>query len=178
VTAMADAVAAKLFLLNALRLSVHRADEARPATWQQLDAQSPAICGRVLSMTEPVVAETERVLQALKAAIESSGLSIRAVERKADVSYTVFQKVLAGSTSLQFHHLLQILEAIRMDWSKFFNLCYPQPEKQAEPEPAPPPPPIDKAKQLVTNEALEERLDKLLEQIGFKQPPDPSGAPP
>lgn len=120
--------------------------------------------------------ETERVLHALKQEIARSGLTIRAIERKAGVSYTVFQKVLAGSTSLQFHHILHILQALGLSWTQFFNQCYPQP--QAEEKPPPPPRAPTEPEPAVTMNAVEERLRQLLKLAGIVLPDNlPKPAP-
>ena len=115
-------------------------------------------------MDSPIRDENERILKALKTVIVGSGLTIRAVERKAGVSYTVFQKVLSGSTNLQFHHILQVLQAVGMSWTEFFNLCYPQPL-----------PPTPEPKDELTLEAVEAHVRELLRQAGIQLPAKPTG---
>ena len=119
-------------------------------------------------MDAPIRDENERILKTLKAVIADSGLTIRAVERKAGVSYTVFQKVLSGSTNLQFHHILEILKAIGMSWSAFFLLCYPPPQAEQ------PPQPTEKPKREVTWDALDDHIRELFKLAGLQLPARPA----
>ena len=79
-------------------------------------------------MDEPVQdavkAEVTRMLQVLRTVVTESGLSVRALERKAGVGYTTFQKVLLGKVTPQLDHLLRIVHAVGISWPEFFSRCY------------------------------------------------------
>jgi hypothetical protein len=51
-------------------------------------------------------------------------LSVRALERKAGVGYTTFQKVLLGKVTPQLDHVLRIVRAAGIPWPEFFSRCY------------------------------------------------------
>ena len=76
-------------------------------------------------MSDRYETEERRIEQALAVFIRDSDLSVRAVERRAGVSYTLFHKVLTGRVALRFRHILQILDTLHISWTKFFQACYP-----------------------------------------------------
>jgi DNA-binding phage protein len=73
---------------------------------------------------DPVTAEAARILQVLRTVVTESGLSVRALERKAGVGYTTFQKVLLGKVTPQLDHILRIVRAAGIGWPEFFSRCY------------------------------------------------------
>lgn len=76
-------------------------------------------------MPDRYEAEERRIAEALAGAIRDSDASVRAVERRAGVSYTLFHKVLSGRVALRFRHILLILDALQVNWTRFFQACYP-----------------------------------------------------
>jgi hypothetical protein len=81
--------------------------------------------GTLGNMEDRYDAEEDRIAEALAGAIRDTDLSVRAVERRAGVSYTLFHKVLTGRVALRFRHILMILDALQVNWTKFFQACYP-----------------------------------------------------
>jgi hypothetical protein len=69
--------------------------------------------------------EERRIARALAGKIRDFHLSIRAVEREAGVSYTLYHKVLSGQVALRFRHILMILDTLKVNWTDFFQACYP-----------------------------------------------------
>lgn len=73
---------------------------------------------------DAVKAEAQRILHLLRTVVNESGLSVRALERKAGVGYTTFQKVLLGKVTPQLDHVLRIVRAAGIGWPEFFARCY------------------------------------------------------
>jgi transcriptional regulator with XRE-family HTH domain len=76
------------------------------------------------SAQDPVQAEVARILHVLRSVVTESGLSVRALERKAGVGYTTFQKVLLGKVTPQLDHILRIARAAGISWPELFSRCY------------------------------------------------------
>lgn len=76
-------------------------------------------------MTDRYDIEERRIARALAGQIRDFDLSVRAVERKAGVSYTLFHKVLTGRVALRYSHILMILDSLKVSWTDFFQACYP-----------------------------------------------------
>lgn len=78
--------------------------------------------------------EIDRILALLRQAAEVNRYSIRSLERKQGVSGGLTRKVLNGDMNLTFRHVLSILDALEIEWSRFFRYAYPGTEGKEAPE--------------------------------------------
>ncbi|HEX3556152.1 MAG TPA: hypothetical protein VIA62_23275 [Thermoanaerobaculia bacterium] len=69
--------------------------------------------------------ETTRLASLLREEIRRQGVSIRSLEQKMGVGNSIFQKVLTGRIKMTLEHLLEITNALDLDWTAFFRLAYP-----------------------------------------------------
>ena len=74
--------------------------------------------------------EAQRVAAILRQEIRRQGVSIRSIEQKMGVGNSVYQKVLGGKVTMTLGYLLQIADALGLEWPEFFRKAYldsPQP---------------------------------------------------
>jgi transcriptional regulator with XRE-family HTH domain len=76
--------------------------------------------------------EAQRLTDLLHQEIKRQDVSIRSLEKKMGVGNSVYQKVLSGKITMTLGHLLQILDALELDWTEFFRAAYPAPPQTAE----------------------------------------------
>lgn len=69
--------------------------------------------------------EAQRLAAILRGEIQRQGVSIRSLEQKMGVGNSVYQKVLGGKISMTLGHLLQMADALGLDWPHFFRMAYP-----------------------------------------------------
>ena len=80
--------------------------------------------------------EAQRLAAILRGEIQRQGVSIRSLEQKMGVGNSVYQKVLGGKISMTLGHLLQMADALGLEWSELFRMAYPGPAQNPE-APAP-----------------------------------------
>jgi transcriptional regulator with XRE-family HTH domain len=74
--------------------------------------------------------EAQRLAAILRWEIRRQGVSIRSLEQKMGVGNSVYQKVLGGKVTMTLGYLLQIADALGLEWPEFFRKAYldsPQP---------------------------------------------------
>jgi transcriptional regulator with XRE-family HTH domain len=76
--------------------------------------------------------ETQRLAAILRDEIRSHGVSIRSLEQKMGVGNSVYQKVLCGKITMTVGHLLQIADALGLEWLELFRRAYLGPVPPAE----------------------------------------------
>jgi transcriptional regulator with XRE-family HTH domain len=76
--------------------------------------------------------EAQRLATILRDEIRSQGVSIRSLEQKMGVGNSVYQKVLCGKITMTMGHLLQIADALDLDWLELFRRAYLGPAPPAE----------------------------------------------
>ncbi len=76
--------------------------------------------------------ETQRLAVILRDEIRSQGVSIRSLEQKMGVGNSVYQKVLCGKITMTVGHLLQIADALGLEWLDLFRRAYLGPVPPAE----------------------------------------------
>jgi transcriptional regulator with XRE-family HTH domain len=76
--------------------------------------------------------EAQRLAALLRGEIQRQGVSIRSLEQKMGVGNSVYQKVLGGKISMTLGHLLQMADALGLDWSDLFRMAYPGPSQTPE----------------------------------------------
>lgn len=69
--------------------------------------------------------EAQRLAAILRGEIQRQGVSIRSLEQKMGVGNSVYQKVLGGKISMTLGHLLQMADALGLEWSELFRMAYP-----------------------------------------------------
>ncbi len=69
--------------------------------------------------------EAQRLAAILRGEIQRQGVSIRSLEQKMGVGNSVYQKVLGGKISMTLGHLLQMADALGLDWPDLFRMAYP-----------------------------------------------------
>ena len=69
--------------------------------------------------------EAQRLAALLRGEIQRQGVSIRSLEQKMGVGNSVYQKVLGGKISMTLGHLLQMADALGLEWSDLFRMAYP-----------------------------------------------------
>lgn len=69
--------------------------------------------------------EAQRLAAILRGEIQRQGVSIRSLEQKMGVGNSVYQKVLGGKISMNLGHLLQMADALGLEWSELFRMAYP-----------------------------------------------------
>ena len=79
--------------------------------------------------------EAQRLADLLHQEIKRQGVSIRSLEKKMGVGNSVYQKVLNGKITMTLGHLLQIIDALELDWTEFFRSAYLNSEEPAEAPP-------------------------------------------
>src|SRR6187549_159898 len=68
--------------------------------------------------------EAQRLAAILRGEIQRQGVSIRSLEQKMGVGNSVYQKVLGGKISMTLGHLLQMADALGLEWSELFRMAY------------------------------------------------------
>lgn len=68
--------------------------------------------------------ETQRLAAILRDEIRSQGVSIRSLEQRMGVGNSVYQKVLCGKITMTVGHLLQIADALGLEWLELFRRAY------------------------------------------------------
>lgn len=76
--------------------------------------------------------EAQRLAAILREEIRSQGVSIRSLEQKMGVGNSVYQKVLCGKITMTVGHLLQIADALGLEWLELFRRAYLGPVPPAE----------------------------------------------
>lgn len=69
-------------------------------------------------------AETERMLEILRALVHDKGISIRQLEKRSGVADALFNKILKGKVTLQFRHILMLADALGVAWQDLFGHAY------------------------------------------------------
>jgi transcriptional regulator with XRE-family HTH domain len=80
--------------------------------------------------------EALRFAAILRREIRRQGVSIRSLEQKMGVGNSVYQKVLGGKITMTLGHLLQISDALGLDWQELFRMAYPGSVPPVEAPPA------------------------------------------
>ena len=70
-------------------------------------------------------AEAQRLAAILRDEIRNQGVSIRSLEQRMGVGNSVYQKVLGGKITMTLGHLLQIADALGLEWLELFRRAYP-----------------------------------------------------
>src|SRR4030095_13892187 len=68
--------------------------------------------------------EALRFAAILRREIRRQGVSIRSLEQKMGVGNSVYQKVLGGKITMTLGHLLQIADALGLEWPELFRTAY------------------------------------------------------
>lgn len=68
--------------------------------------------------------EAQRLAAILRGEIQRQGVSIRSLEQKMGVGNSVYQKVLGGKISMTLGHLLQMADALGLEWPELFRMAY------------------------------------------------------
>jgi transcriptional regulator with XRE-family HTH domain len=68
--------------------------------------------------------EASRLTAILRAELQNKGVSIRSLEQKMGVGNSVYQKLLGGKITVTLAHLLQIADALDLDWQELFRRAY------------------------------------------------------
>jgi transcriptional regulator with XRE-family HTH domain len=76
--------------------------------------------------------EAQRLAAILRREIRRQGVSIRSLEQKMGVGNSVYQKVLGGKITMTLGHLLQIADALGLEWPEVFRRAYLGSEESAE----------------------------------------------
>jgi len=80
--------------------------------------------------------EALRLAAILRREIRRQGVSIRSLEQKMGVGNSVYQKVLGGKITMTLGHLLQIADALGLEWQELFRMAYLGSAQLAEAPPA------------------------------------------
>jgi transcriptional regulator with XRE-family HTH domain len=76
--------------------------------------------------------EAQRLAALLRREIQRQGVSIRSLEQKMGVGNSIYQKVLGGKITMTLSHLLQIADALGLEWPELFRMAYQSPSPPAE----------------------------------------------
>jgi transcriptional regulator with XRE-family HTH domain len=76
--------------------------------------------------------EGQRLADILRREIQRQGVSIRSLEKKMGVGNSVYQKALGGKITMTVRHLLQIADALGLEWPEFFQRAYLDSEEPAQ----------------------------------------------
>jgi transcriptional regulator with XRE-family HTH domain len=68
--------------------------------------------------------EAQRLAALLRREIQRQGVSIRSLEQKMGVGNSIYQKVLGGKITMTLSHLLQIADALGLEWPELFRMAY------------------------------------------------------
>ena len=68
--------------------------------------------------------EASRLTAILRAELQNKGISIRSMEKKMGVGNSLYQKLLGGKITMTLAHLLQIADALELDWQELFRRAY------------------------------------------------------
>ena len=68
--------------------------------------------------------EASRLTAILRTELQNKGVSIRSLEQKMGVGNSVYQKLLGGKITVTLAHLLQIADALELDWQELFRRAY------------------------------------------------------
>src|SRR6185295_10987871 len=82
--------------------------------------------------------EALRLAVMLRREARSQGASIRSLEQKMGVGNSVYQKVLGGKITMTLGHLLQIADALGLEWPELFRMAYLSVPQSVEVAPAEP----------------------------------------
>jgi transcriptional regulator with XRE-family HTH domain len=74
--------------------------------------------------------ETLRLAGILRDELREKGVSIRSLEQKMGVGSSVYQKALKGRVTMTLDTLLQIADALDLEWPEFFRKAYPEISKE------------------------------------------------
>lgn len=85
-------------------------------------------------MADKFDAELERIRSLLREALEANRYSIRALEREMGTTVGVTRKVLSGQISLSYRRVLEIVDALGLSWTDFFQAAYPREHTEAPAE--------------------------------------------
>jgi transcriptional regulator with XRE-family HTH domain len=80
--------------------------------------------------------EASRLTAILRAELQNKGVSIRSLEQKMGVGNSVYQKLLGGKITVTLAHLLQIADALELDWQELFRRAYFPVSEASEATPA------------------------------------------
>jgi transcriptional regulator with XRE-family HTH domain len=113
--------------------------------------------------------EAQRLAAILREEIRSQGVSIRSLEQKMGVGNSVYQKVLCGKITMTVGHLLQIADALGLDWLELFRRAYLGPLPLAE---------VPAVPAMAGIDDLEARVLEILHRHGVlpDAPPEDSGS--
>ena len=78
--------------------------------------------------------EVSYLADALGKAIEGSGMTRLAFEKRLGVSRGYLSKILGGGVELRLQHLFDILRVLKISPAHFFHAAYPQASGPADPE--------------------------------------------
>jgi transcriptional regulator with XRE-family HTH domain len=70
--------------------------------------------------------ESLRLAGILRDELREKGVSIRSLEQKMGVGSSVYQKALKGRVTMTLDTLLQIVDALGLEWQEFFRKAYPE----------------------------------------------------
>jgi transcriptional regulator with XRE-family HTH domain len=76
--------------------------------------------------------EAQRLAAILRREIKRQGVSIRSLEQKMGVGNSVYQKVLGGKITMTLGHLLQLADALGLEWTELFRMVYLSSSEPAE----------------------------------------------
>lgn len=74
-----------------------------------------------------------RLAGLLRDTLRDKGVSIRSLEQKMGVGNSVYQKALKGRIVMTVDTLLQIVDALELDWLEFFRMAYPELQPSEKP---------------------------------------------
>jgi transcriptional regulator with XRE-family HTH domain len=77
--------------------------------------------------------EALRLAGILRDELREKGVSIRSLEQKMGVGSSVYQKALKGRVTMTLDTLLQIVDALGLEWPEFFRKAYPELAKEPVP---------------------------------------------
>lgn len=77
-------------------------------------------------MDDKFDAELERIRGMLRQTVETNRYSIRALEREMGTTVGVTRKVLSGQITLSYRRVLEIVDALGISWTDFFQAAYPR----------------------------------------------------
>jgi len=70
--------------------------------------------------------EALRLAGLLRDELREKGVSIRSLEQKMGVGSSVYQKALKGRVTMTLDTLLQIADALDLEWPELFRKAYPE----------------------------------------------------
>ncbi|HEV8578586.1 MAG TPA: helix-turn-helix transcriptional regulator [Thermoanaerobaculia bacterium] len=106
--------------------------------------------------------EVFRLADILRDEIREKGVSIRSLEQKMGVGNSVYQRVLKGRVAMTVDTLLQIADALDMDWRELFRRAYFA-SSESSPEP------------INNQDELEQKVLEILRRHGVLPDPEAEG---